>query len=58
MVNKETIINEVIEQIKIDIQNCDISAIEELLMSCPKKNLMAYLPENKQNQLKNDKEKS
>lgn len=58
MVNKETIINEVIEQIKIDIQNWDISAIEELLMSCPKKNLMAYLPENKQNQLKNDKEKS
>ena len=58
MVNKETIINEVIEQIKIDIQNCDISAIEELLMCCPKKNLMAYLPENKQNQLKNDKEKS
>lgn len=42
---KENLVNDVIEQIKKDIQNQDITALEELLHSAPSENLAAYLPE-------------
>ena len=56
MANKEKIIDVVMEQIKEDLEKWDFTAVEELLKNCTKKQLIAYLPENKQDKLKNDKE--
>ena len=41
---KQSLIDEVLEEIKKDIANGDLTAIEELLRFTPYKNLMAYLP--------------
>jgi len=38
-----------LEQIVRDVENGDLSAIEELLKYVPEKNLIAYLPEEIQN---------
>jgi len=45
MSNKMAIIDSVIDQIKLDIVNGDITALEELLEYIPIENLQAYLPE-------------
>ena len=45
MSNKMAIIDCVIDQIKLDIVNGDITALEELLEYIPIENLQAYLPE-------------
>jgi len=44
MVNR-TLIDQVIDQIRLDCLNGDYTAIEELLRSVPEDNLIAYLPE-------------
>ena len=41
---KQSLIDEVLEEIKKDIASGDLTAIEELLRFTPYKNLMAYLP--------------
>lgn len=43
---KHKLIEEVANQIKEDIDNGDVEAIEELLRFCPVENLIAYLPED------------
>ena len=40
-------IDEVIEQIIIDIENGDLTALQELLLNIDLKTLQAYLPEEK-----------
>lgn len=42
----EELIDKVIEEIKRDIENQDVSALAVLLESCPRKDLEAYLPED------------
>jgi len=42
---KQELIERVIEQIKDDLNNYGVEAIEELLNFCPTKNLVGYLPE-------------
>ena len=42
----EALIDAVIEQILIDVQNHDLTAIEELLRSAPAKSLQAFLSDN------------
>jgi hypothetical protein len=42
---KEKLINAVIEQIKTDIENGDLTAIAEMLERLPRETLAAYLPE-------------
>ena len=44
MKTNETLIDEVIEQIKQDMADGDIGALAELLTFVPNKNLQAYLP--------------
>jgi hypothetical protein len=59
MKNKEKLFEVVLDQIKEDFQNMDITAIVELLNKCTNKDLISYLPEHKQHQFKknkNDKE--
>lgn len=41
-----TLIELVVETIKIDLQNGDIEPVEELLSFCPQENLLGYLPED------------
>lgn len=43
--HKQEIIDKVLEQIKIDVAEGDLTAIEELLTFLPIKNLKNYLPE-------------
>lgn len=45
----ESLIDRVIEQMLIDIEGGDLSAIEELLKSCTFESLEAYLPEGNTN---------
>jgi hypothetical protein len=42
----EALVNAVIEQILIDVQNHDLTAIEEMLGSTPEKALRAFLSDN------------
>lgn len=42
---KQELIDKVLEEIKRDVNSGDVTAIDELLMCCPIKNLTAYLPE-------------
>jgi len=42
---KQELINKAIEQIKEDISLEDVSALDELLKSCPEDSLTNYLPE-------------
>jgi len=42
---KQELIERVVEQIKQDIENGDVEAVEELLKFCPTKFLVGYLPE-------------
>ena len=42
---KQELVDDVIEQMKDDIQYEDWTAIDELLKSCPVENLISYLPE-------------
>lgn len=42
---EEAFYNEVLEQIKTDIADGDLTALDELLRCIPRKNLEAYLPE-------------
>lgn len=39
------LLDEVIAQIRVDLEGCDCSALAELLLSCPRRSLEAYLPE-------------
>lgn len=45
-IDKDTLIELVVGDIKNDIEAGDVTAVEELLKSCPTENLMAYLPED------------
>lgn len=45
MEDKEKLIDRVIERMKIDFENGDVTAIEELLLHVSKENLIQYLPE-------------
>ena len=42
---KQELIDDVIDRIKFDLLNGDETAIDELLNSIPKKNLISFLPE-------------
>lgn len=42
---KRVLIDRVLEQIKTDIENGDLTAIAELLKSVPERDLVGYLPE-------------
>ena len=44
-INKQVLIDAVIEEIKKDIASGDLTAIDELLSFLPKKSLLYYLPE-------------
>jgi len=44
-VKKQELIERVVEQVKQDIANGEIEAVEELLNFCPTKFLVGYLPE-------------
>lgn len=52
---EDPIIEAVIQQIKEDLAMQDESAIYELLEFLPRKNLLAYLPEEISDELKNQK---
>jgi hypothetical protein len=52
---EDPVIEAVIEQIKEDLLYGDVSAIYEMLEFLPRKNLLAYLPEEVSEQLKNFK---
>jgi len=43
--NKQKLIDKVLEQIKKDVAVGDLTAIDELLKSCPDKNLKAFISE-------------
>lgn len=43
--NREELINEVLNQILQDAKDFDLTAIEELIKNIPDEALMAYLPE-------------
>ena len=43
--NREKLINEVLKQVLKDVENLDLTAIEELIKNVPDTALMAYLPE-------------
>jgi len=43
--NKQKLVDKVIEQIKKDIADGDVTAIDELLKFCPVENLRGYLSE-------------
>lgn len=45
MTFNDSLINRVINQILVDIQSGDYTAIEELLMHIPENILVSYLPE-------------
>jgi hypothetical protein len=42
---KESVIDKVVAQIKIDLEDGDTTALEEMLCFLPIENLIAYLPE-------------
>jgi hypothetical protein len=48
------LIERVLEQIKADLFNDDVEAIEELLSFVPRENLIGYLPEEEWEQYEND----
>lgn len=50
---EDPIIEAVIEQIRKDFEMNDVSSLYEMLEFLPKKNLLAYLPEEVSNHLKN-----
>lgn len=56
MKNKQDLIETATEQIKTDVHCGDYQTIEELIMSCPIENLIAYLPEEDQKKFKELKE--
>jgi len=39
------LIDRVLDQIAVDLEGGDLTAVEELLKSVPRSNLIAYLPE-------------
>jgi hypothetical protein len=43
---ENNLINKVLNQVKKDVNNQDMTAIEELLRFCPKENLEAFLSED------------
>jgi hypothetical protein len=45
MKTAQDLIDAVIEQIKVDLSNGDCSAIDALLATVPRVNLVSYLPE-------------
>ena len=49
-----TLIERVVEEIKRDIDNGDVTALEELLSFIPKENLIAYLPEEEWERFENE----
>lgn len=48
------LIERVVEQIKTDLFNLDIEALEELLSFVPRENLIGYLPEEEWEQYENE----
>jgi hypothetical protein len=49
-----TLIERIVEEIKQDINNGDVTALEELLSFVPKENLIAYLPEEEWERFENE----
>lgn len=49
-----TLIERVVEEIKKDLENGDVTALEELLSFTPKENLIAYLPEEEWERFENE----
>lgn len=45
---REVLLDQVVDQIREDIENGDFTAIYELIMELPDKTLLAYLPEEMQ----------
>ena len=52
---EDPVIEAVIEQIRRDFEMDDVSSLYEMLEFLPRKNLLAYLPEEVSEQLKNFK---
>jgi hypothetical protein len=50
----QALIDRVIEEIKNDILNGDLTAIDALLTFVPKENLIAFLPEDERERFEND----
>ena len=48
------LIERVVEQIKTDLFNLDVEALEELLSFVPRENLIGYLPEEEWEQYENE----
>ena len=48
------LIERVVEQIKTDLLNGDVEALEELLTFTPRENLIAYLPEEEWEKYENE----
>ncbi len=46
MKTKNDLIEMVVEQIQLDVHCGDVTAIEELVKTCPIENLVAYLPDD------------
>jgi hypothetical protein len=44
-VKQQCLLDRVVKRIELDLEQGDVSAIEELLSYCPKENLIGYLPE-------------
>jgi hypothetical protein len=49
-----SLIERVVELIKKDINDGDVTALEELLSFIPKENLLGYLPEEEQGKYENE----
>ena len=58
MTRKQRIIDKALDQIKQDVRDQDMTAIEELLTFCPLKNIIGYLSEFEYiNQTEREKER-
>lgn len=49
---KQKLVDAVLERIKEDVSQGDLTAIDELLKFCPVENLIGYLPEEQWKQFK------
>ena len=43
---KQSLVDSVLEQIKLDIEKGDLTSIEELIKSAPQESLESFLPES------------
>ena len=50
----QLLIERIVEQIKSDLLNGDVEALEEMLSFTPKENLISYLPEEEWSRFENE----